>query len=264
MKIFVRFGNMPYLADRVQCIYPSRSPFPHVYMRRSITELPIQKECKMLDMNWVRKTMNKAKKVGETMNNAKKARPTMKIVVVKLLVLLTMVGIALQPISVARAVDNKNGPELPPQCGSIRVDEGHKLAFHVYARGVQIYKWNATNATWDFDAPRASLFAEANYFGEVGDHYRGPTWESKSGSIVRARRVLNTGCLPNSSAIEWLLLESTFTSGPGIFSGVTYIQRTNTTGGLRPTAPGSTEGEIREVPYTAEYYFYRAENPAGL
>ena len=213
----------------------------------------------MLDMNWVRKTMNKAKKGRETMNNAKKTRPTNKLVV-KLFLLLTMVGIALQSISIARAVDNNNGPDLPAQCGSIRVDEGNRLILHVYARGVQIYKWNG--ATWDFDAPRASLFAEANYFGEIGDHYRGPTWESKSGSIVRARRVMNTGCAPDPDAIPWIKLESTFTSGPGIFNGITYIQRTNTTGGMMPTEPGTVVGELKEVPYTAEYYFYRAENPA--
>jgi hypothetical protein len=39
---------------------------------------------------------------------------------------------------------------------------------------------------------------------------------------------------------------------------VTYVQRVNTTGGLRPAAPGSSIGAVVEVPYTAEYYFYRA------
>ena len=179
--------------------------------------------------------------------------------VVGLAVLLAIVGLAPQPSSLARAADNPNGPELPAGCESIQVGAGHKPIFHVYARGVQIYKWNAAASKWVFDAPRASLFAEPNFFGEVGSHYRGPTWESKSGSAVKGRRVLGTGCTPDQSAIEWLKLESTETSGPGIFNGTTYIQRTNTTGGLAPTAPGSTDGEIKEVYYTAEYYFYRAE-----
>jgi len=178
--------------------------------------------------------------------------------VVRLLVLLTIVGLALQPISVARAVDNTNGPELPPQCVSIQVEAGNELAFHVYARGVQIYRWNG--ASWDFVAPVATLFAEANYFGEVGNHYVGPTWESKSGSKVVGRRVLGTGCTPDQSAIAWLLLEKVSTSGSGILSSVTYIQRVNTTGGLTPTDSGLTIGEVQEVPYTAEYYFYRAQD----
>lgn len=171
----------------------------------------------------------------------------------RLFILLTITGLALQPISVARASD---GPELPAQCGSIQVSEDSKLAFHVYARGVQIYRWNGT--AWDFVAPRAALFAEANYFGEVGDHYAGPSWESKSGSKVVARRVQGTGCTPDTTAIAWLLLEKVSTSGSGIFNSVTYIQRVNTTGGTVPAAPGLVVGEVMEVPYTAEYYFYRA------
>jgi len=178
--------------------------------------------------------------------------------VVQLLVLLTIVGLAFQPFSVARAVDNTNGPELPPECGSIQVPAGNKLAFHVYARGVQIYKWNGT--TWVFDAPRAALFAEPNYFGEVGSHYRGPNWESKSGSTVTAVRVPGTGCTPDQTAVSWLLLVSTETSGPGIFNGITYIQRVNTTGGITPTVPGLSLDEVKEVSYTAEYYFYRAQD----
>ena len=177
--------------------------------------------------------------------------------VVRSLVLLTIVGLALQPTSIARA-DNTNGPELPAQCGSIQVQAGNKLAFHVYARGVQVYVWNGS--AWVFDAPRAELFAEENFFGEVGTHYRGPNWESKSGSRVKAVRVPDTGCTPDPTAIAWLLLVSTETNGPGILDRTTYIQRVNTTGGVSPTAPGASVGEVKEVPYTAEYYFYRAEN----
>jgi hypothetical protein len=45
--------------------------------------------------------------------------------------------------------------------------------------------------------------------------------------------------------------------GPGIFDGTTLIQRIHTTGGLIPSAPGTTIGEVARVPYTAEYVFYR-------
>jgi|SRR6476646_9683427 len=178
--------------------------------------------------------------------------------VVRLLGLLTLVGLGLQAGSIAKASDV---PDLPAQCVSIEVQAGNTLAFHAYARGVQIYRWNG--ASWDFVAPVASLFAEPRYFGEVGSHYVGPTWESKSGSKVVGRRVLGTGCTPDPNAIAWLLLEKVTTSGPGIFNSVTYIQRVNTTGGVAPSAPGSAIGEVQEVPYTAEYYFYRADGPNG-
>jgi hypothetical protein len=178
--------------------------------------------------------------------------------IVQALVLVTLVTFAIKP---AFAFDNTNGPELPEQCSSIRVQEGNKLAFHVYARGVQIYRWNIVTAKWDFVAPVASLFAEENYFGEVGIHYVGPTWESKSGSKVEGRRVTGTGCTPDPNSIPWLLLSKFRTEGSGIFSSVTFIQRVNTTGGNAPADPGAYDGEVKEIPYTAEYYFYRAENP---
>ena len=183
--------------------------------------------------------------------------------VIRILALLTVTGIAgvaFQPAPAAAMLANDNGPELPAGCSSIAVEEGNKLGFHVYAKGVQIYKWNGTS--WAFVAPDAILYAEENYFGEVGDHGMGPHWTSKSGSRVKASRVPNTGCRPDPTAIEWLKLQMTETSGSGIFSKISFIQRTNTTGGLAPTDPG-TLNEIREVPYTAEYYFYRAEVPVG-
>lgn len=175
--------------------------------------------------------------------------------VARLLVLLSTVGFGLYASSVAKASD---GPDLPAQCSSIEIPVENKLVLHVYARGVQIYRWNGT--TWDFQAPRATLFAEENYFGDVGIHYAGPKWESKSGSVVEGRRVTGTGCTPDPTAIPWLLLSKYSVAGSGIFNSVIYIQRVNTTGGLVPAAPGLTEGELKEVPYTAEYYFYRAQN----
>ena len=121
---------------------------------------------------------------------------------------------------------------------------------------MQIYRWNGTS--WAFVEPVATLFSDADYHEKVGTHYLGPTWESNSGSKVVAARL--TGCTPDPTAIPWLLLQTVSTDGPGIFGSVTYIQRVNTKGGLAPTAPGVSIGTVAEVPYTAEYYFYRARN----
>ena len=182
--------------------------------------------------------------------------------VIQLLALIAFVTLGLQSAQ-AITLDNSNGPELPAQCASIVVPEGNKLAFHAYAKGVQIYRWNVTTQNWDLFGPQAGLFAEENYFGEIGSHYVGPTWESKSGSKVEGRRVQGTGCAPDPTAVAWLLLSKFRTEGAGIFSSVTFIQRVNTTGGLAPSTPGAYDGEIKESPYTAEYYFYRAENPGS-
>jgi Protein of unknown function (DUF3455) len=173
--------------------------------------------------------------------------------------MLTVAALSSAVVPAAGASAPKDSPSLPsPLCDSIRVPEGNKLSHRVYALGVQVYRWNGT--AWAFVAPEATLFANANYNGEVGTHYVGPTWESNSGSKVVAARVPGTGCTPDSTAIPWLLLQKVSTEGPGIFHRVTYIQRVNTTGGIAPTAPGSVVGEESEVPYTAEYYFYRAKD----
>jgi hypothetical protein len=167
---------------------------------------------------------------------------------------------ALSFASVARAADDNRAPELPAVCQSgpqnIQAPEGHKVARHVYAVGVQVYRWNG--AAWDFVGPVASLFSDHNFRGQVGTHYGGPTWEGNNGGKVVARRV--SGCTPDASAIPWLLLEATSNDGVGIFSRVTFIQRVNTVGGLAPAAPGAFVNEERKVPYTTEYVFYRAEN----
>ena len=169
-------------------------------------------------------------------------------------VLLSLFSIALVAAPAAPARDDNRAPDLP--CSDLQVPAGNKVSYHVYARGVQIYRWDGT--TWAFIAPVATLFADANYNGQVGIHYRGPKWESNSGSIVAAGNALR--CSPDLNAIPWLRLEATETTGPGIFSSVTYVHRTNTTGGLAPATPGDFIGQSIEVPYTAEYYFYRAED----
>jgi uncharacterized protein DUF3455 len=141
-------------------------------------------------------------------------------------------------------------------CQILQVPEGNEVAFHVYAEGVQIYSWNGSS--WTFSRPEAVLYADAAENGAVGIHYVGPTWESVSGSIV-VGKVLQR-CTPNPDAIPWLLLEAVHTEGPGIFHGVTFIQRLYTVGGKAPTDPGHSPGEEARVPYIAEYYFYRADD----
>jgi hypothetical protein len=153
----------------------------------------------------------------------------------------------------AAARDDNRVPDLG-SCGNLEVDAGNKVAFHVYAEGVQIYRWDG--ASWVFAGPEAVLWSDAGGHGLVGTHYAGPTWESVSGSTVRGTVV--DRCPSEAGAIPWLLLKAVDPEGPGIFHRVTYIQRVNTEGGTAPVQAGSFVGEIANVPYTAEYVFYRA------
>ena len=153
--------------------------------------------------------------------------------------------------------DSIQPPVLPAGCELLAPPAGQQLVYRVYAVGVQIYRWNG--ASWDFVAPEANLFASQNFRGLVGSHYGGPTWESNSGSLVASRGTTAIPCTPDPTAIPWLRLTAISSSGPGIFDGVTYIQRVNTVSGIRPAA-GTVVGQEARIPYTTEYYFYKAEN----
>ena len=169
---------------------------------------------------------------------------------------MTLAALALLALVAPAGADPGNDHRAPDlgDCQNLQVPAGNKVAFHVYAEGVQIYRWNGTS--WAFVAPEAVLFAGDEDDDPVGTHYAGPTWESNSGSKV-VGKVLER-CTPDLDAIPWLLLEAVSSEGPGIFDGVTYIQRLYTVGGKAPADPGDFSGEEVRVPYTAEYFFYRA------
>ena len=179
--------------------------------------------------------------------------------IIGLAILLCIVGLGHASLTLAVAADDDNQvPALPAGCEQLAVPEGNRLAYHVYATGVQVYRWNGT--AWALYGPEANLFASANYRGHVGTHYVGPTWESNSGSFVVSSGSTAIPCTPDATAIPWLRLTAVTTSGPGIFDGVTFIQRLNTVGGLRPTTPGTVIGQEVKSPYTTEYFFYKGAN----
>jgi hypothetical protein len=137
----------------------------------------------------------------------------------------------------------------------LRVPEGHKVAYYAYAEGVQVWRWNGTGR--DFSRPEAVLYSGGADREILGIHYAGPIWESDSGSYVKGA-VLERATV-NADAMPWLLLAAIASDGPGVFDGVTYIQRVNTTGGIAPADPGESVGEEARVPYTADYFFYRKQ-----
>lgn len=165
---------------------------------------------------------------------------------------------------VAYSSTDNRAPQVPE---SLQVPAGYKVSFRAYAEGVQIYTAtlspsDPTKLVWTFTAPEAVLFDTEGEIVGIHYAYMGPTrpgWESSSGSIVvGARTVLPVTMDP--TAVPWLLLDGISSTGPGIFEGTKYIQRVNTTGGLAPSTPPTTLGQEARVPYTAEYYFYRAQD----
>jgi hypothetical protein len=95
-----------------------------------------------------------------------------------------------------------------------------------------------------------------------------PTWQAHDGSEVWGTKIgsITAGSdpsCPDTGAIPCLLLQAEGTqNGPngfGIMTATTYVQQLNTTGGSAPTV-SCNAGDQALVPYTANYYFFKAEN----
>jgi hypothetical protein len=130
-----------------------------------------------------------------------------------------------------------------------------------HAVGVQIYSCNATPGgfAWGFVAPRANLYGDNGKL--IITHFGGPTWQAKDGSTVVGRA--EASVTVDASAIPWVRLAAASTAaGPDgdRLVDTTYVQRIATTGGLAPPAAectAATAGTVAEVPYTADYYFWK-------
>ena len=165
----------------------------------------------------------------------------------------TLAAVAVAGLSVQTA--SAKPAEEPQVPSKIAVPEGNKPFLARHAVGVQIYSCNGAGS-WGLVAPRADLFDDKGK--HRGTHSGGPTWQDQDGSTVVASRV--DGVTVDPTAIPWLLLKATPTA-PGKLGKTTYIQRIATEGGLAPAASTCTAenaGQIVEVPYEADYVFWKA------
>jgi Protein of unknown function (DUF3455) len=143
---------------------------------------------------------------------------------------------------------------------SLRPPDGEVLVAKVLAKGTQNYECRTTDNTtyaWKLVGPDADLSDETGK--SVGHHYVGPTWESTDGSKV-VGEVKAKADAPDGQGIPWLLLKATSTSGTGVFSKVTSIQRVDTTAGLAPSTGCDAQhvGARQNIAYRGTYYFYSA------
>lgn len=151
-------------------------------------------------------------------------------------------------------------PTAPDVPDGIAVGEGYKPYLIGHAVGVQIYDCNGVS--WSLRAPSANLYGDNGQL--IATHFGGPSWQAKDGSKVIARRAADP-VIVDDKAIPWLLLEPTSaTAGPDgdRLAGTKYIQRIATTGGVAPAAStcnGETAGDVAEIPYTADYVFWKKE-----
>ena len=159
------------------------------------------------------------------------------------------------PQTIASASDPSEIPS------AIAVPSGTVLAMTLKGAGLQHYECRARadaagGYDWVFVAPEAVLKDQRDAI--VGRHFAGPTWEYGDGSQVTGKAIA-TSVAPQPGNIPWLLLKATAAGTPGVLAGVTYVQRTNTSGGTVPSdvCSAATSGAKKSVRYTADYRFYK-------
>jgi hypothetical protein len=160
---------------------------------------------------------------------------------------------------------------------------GAAVKLHAHAVGAQIYTCTASDSgskadggtsadggvdagattyAWTLKAPDALLFDAAGT--QVGTHFAGPSWMWRDGSVAKGAKAAELPA-PTPGAISWLLLRVISTSGAGMLSDATYVQRLNTAGGVPPATgcDATTVGTDTRSSYSADYYFYSGGGAAA-
>ncbi|HTQ58481.1 MAG TPA: DUF3455 domain-containing protein [Bryobacteraceae bacterium] len=183
----------------------------------------------------------------------------------------------------------------PPTPPAITPPPGNTAYLLGHATGTQGYVClpSGTGASWTVNAsrPQATLFiniiggfsqqilthflspdTNPNQYAPSPLPFGSPTWQSSfDSSAIWGNKLgsINAGTdpsCPSSGAISCLLLQVIGTQlGPsyktGVLTPATYVQRLNTTGGSAPDTGCAVSTDVGGqvlVPYTADYYFYKA------
>lgn len=172
--------------------------------------------------------------------------------------------------------------DVPPVPEGLEVPAGNEVFLAGYAEGTQNYVCLPLKkgSRWVFLGPQATLFHTlgGTITNQISTHFLSanpaeartarPTWQDSSDSSRVWGRGRASSTDPNyvqPGAIPWLLVEAAGAAlgptGGGTLAQTTFIHRLNTSGGVAPaTGCGETAnvGAVALVPYSTEYYFYRA------
>jgi hypothetical protein len=156
----------------------------------------------------------------------------------------------------ARADAWNSRPTVP---APLAVPDTARVVAHFHATGAQVYTCaapaGATTYAWTLKKPDATLFDQKG--AAAGTHGAGPSWTSKDGSSVTGKKIAQADA-PAPDAIPWLLVRAEKTTGAGIFSKITYVQRVGTKNGKAPATgcDAAATGTEKRVDYSADYYFF--------
>lgn len=182
------------------------------------------------------------------------------------------------PSAAAQALfwETTDVPAVPPE---LDVPAGHAVYLKGQATGTQNYVClpTASGAAWKFYAPQATLYQR--FWGglkqQITTHFLSanprepgvtrPSWlHSIDSSQVWGRSIASSidSAFVKPNSIPWLLLEVVGAqrgpAGGSLLAHTTYIHRLNTSGGIAPGPTCSEVGAIALVPYSTDYFFYRA------
>ena len=150
-----------------------------------------------------------------------------------------------------------------PLPDAVKVPAGNKLVLETVGAGLITYECRekkdaAGQFEWVFAGPDAALRDRAGK--QVGKYYGPPaTWESADGVKITGTQV---AVAPNGDGnIPLQLVKANPAVGDGSWTGVTYIQRLATLGGVAPKSVCNAEakGKKETVGYQADYLFFKAE-----
>ena len=191
-------------------------------------------------------------------------------------------------VSLAQPVHAQVAP--PPTPDDIAVPTGNSPYLVGHAFGSQGYTCLPTSTggtAWNPTArPEATLFADRLGQFQIITHFQSINANPKPGVVVpRSGNATWQGSLdssrvwavkvkgidagtdpascPNTGSIQCLKLQSVGNAkgptGGGLLARTTFIQRLNTAGGAVPTSTCAV-GQTELVPYTADYFFFRADS----
>jgi hypothetical protein len=171
----------------------------------------------------------------------------------------------------------------PPVPDNIQVPAGNEAFLLGRGVGTQNYACQPADSlgrvAWTLFTPQATLFSDQGE--QLTTHFSSPnpfefsptpfanglvrvTWQdSRDTSTVWAKAIGVSTVDP--AAIPWVLLQKVGVrvgpTGGGTLAVTTFIQRVNTLGGLAPATGCDIPTDVGNkafVPYTADYFFYRA------
>lgn len=158
--------------------------------------------------------------------------------------------------SVFANIDNSKLP------APVRVPAGHAIALETLGKGEITYECRekkdaAGSFEWAFVVPVATLW-DMNQKA-VGKYYGGPTWEAHDGSKITGKQVAVAPGGAGNIALQ--LVKANPAMGNGAMTGVTYVQRLETRGGVAPAAAcdAANKGGKQQVGYEAKYVFYKSQ-----